>query len=227
MNKLLFSILAIFSVASYGVDQVSDSERIQQGREIVQKYAGQINAATANVAPPSLNTNANSPLFQTPQMSQAGRKDFMDLATGKRRLTKILPKKKDDLMIFVSFSMPPDMLKEYSKQAKEYGAVLVLRGFYQNSLKETQTQALEVNPVGAEWDIAPATYKKFKIDHVPAIVLADSSDQSVLENGCAREGDYLRVDGNISIHQALVVMKQYGNGKLVKSAENLLDSENN
>jgi hypothetical protein len=65
---------------------------------------------------------------------------------------------------------------------------------------------------------------------VPAIILADATDSSgetVLDSSCAsNEVDYLRVDGDVSIHQALVTMKQYGEGKLTKVAESLLELEN-
>jgi type-F conjugative transfer system pilin assembly protein TrbC len=122
--------------------------------------------------------------------------------------------------------LPDVTLRQYSKQAAEYGAVLVLRGLYKNSLEETKLRAFGVNPSGVEWNIAPAAFKKFKVNHVPVIILADAATESALDNGCAKEGDFLRVDGDISMHQALVIMKQEGTGRLVKTAENLLETEN-
>lgn len=225
MNKLSFILMAAFFGVAHAADQASDEDLIRQGKELVKKYSAQVDKASDNPSIPSLNTDANSPLLQQHQSSRAGQKDFMDLATGKKKLSQVSAKK-SELLIFVSFSLPEETLKQYSKQASEYGAVLVLRGFHNNSLQQTKLRALSVNPTGAEWDIAPATFKKFKIDRVPAIVLADATNESVLENGCAKEGDYLRVDGDISVHQSLVIMKQYGKGKLVRESEVLLETEN-
>jgi type-F conjugative transfer system pilin assembly protein TrbC len=174
-----------------------------------------------------LNTENDSPLFKNPDTVdiKTSQSEFMDLATGKKNLSQIA-KKKYDLLIFVSFSMPAEILKEYSKQAKEYGAILVLRGLHKNSLQKTEEQAAEVNPTATEWDIAPATFRKFKIKQVPVIILADATNESVLEDGCAKEGDYLQVDGNVSIHHALALMSIYGNNeKMVKASEMFLESE--
>ena len=225
MNKLYFLVLMIICGGAQA-DQTSDDERIRQGRELVQKLSAKVDQASGQPGSvPSLNVDAGSPLLRQQPHLQDAQKDFMDLATGKKKLSQVAAQKYD-LLIFVSFSMPEETLKQYSKQATEYGAVLVLKGMYKNSVQQTKLQALGVNQAGAEWDIAPATFRKFKIDRVPAIVLADVSTESVLENGCAKEGDYLQIDGEVSLHQALTIMRQYGTGKLVKGAETFLEIEN-
>jgi conjugal transfer pilus assembly protein TrbC len=227
MNKPL-ALMASLVLCGFAqaAQQASDEEMIRQGRELVQKSSARVEQVSNQPAiVPSLNVETDSPLLQRHPYLQDSQKDFMDLATGKKKLSQV-EAKKYDLLIFVSFSLPEESLRQYSKQAVEYGAVLVLRGMRNNSLEQTELQALGVNKAGAEWDIAPATFKKFKIERVPAIVLADASTESVLENGCAKEVDYLRVDGDVSIHHALVLMRQYGAGKLVKGAETFLDIEN-
>jgi type-F conjugative transfer system pilin assembly protein TrbC len=222
-------LLAIFllPIAAWAADSVSDEERIGQGRELVQKYSGKVDAVRAPQGAGAVNLDANSPSLQQFEYSKDAQKDFLDMATGKRTIAQVENKKKFDLMVFISFSLPEETIRQYSRQAAEYGAVLVLRGMHNNSLEQTKIAGAQVNPSGVEWNIAPATFRKFKIDRVPVIVLADAAGASVLEDGCAKESDYLRVDGDVSIHHALVLMKQYGKGGLVKTAENLLETEKN
>ena len=224
MKKLL--LLLLIPILSFAAEQPSDDELIRQGRELVQKQAAKIEAFRARPGDGAVNLDMNSPSLRKFEFSSEAKKDFIDLATGKKKLNQV-GAKKHDLMVFISFSLPDDVIRKYSKQAAEYGAVLVLRGMKENSLQKTKYAGFKVNPSGAEWDIAPATFKKFKIDRVPSIVLADATQVSTLENGCAKEGDYLRVDGEVSIHHALVVMKQYGKGSLAKTAEDILETEKN
>jgi type-F conjugative transfer system pilin assembly protein TrbC len=207
-------------------EQRSNDEMVQQGREIVKKYSDQLNT-TSNVLP-SLNAAEDSPLLMQHRALPSEQKEFMDLVLGRKKYGQVEVKKRTELIIFVSFSMPGDDLIKYSRQAAEYGAVVVMRGMDGNSLEKTKMSILAVNPVGVEWDIAPATFKKFKVEKVPSIVLADTTMSNPVEDGCAKEGDYLRVDGNVSLHQALVLMRQYGDNKrLVDSAKTYLEIENN
>lgn len=221
---LLIALMA--PIAAIAADTVSDEERIRQGRELVEKYSAKANAVRTQPGAGAVNMDSSSPSMKQFEFSKEAQKDFLDLATGKKTLKQVELKKKYDLMIFISFSLPEETLRKYSMQAAEYGAVLVLRGMHHNSLEQTKQEGAKVNPSGVEWDIAPATFRKFKIDRVPSIVLADAAGASVLEDGCAKESEYLRVDGEVSIHHALVLMKQYGKGNLVRTAESILETEN-
>ncbi len=73
--------------------------------------------------------------------------------------------KKDGLRIFVSLSMPKNLLTQYDAIAKKIGAKLVMRGFKNNSFKETikytQKIAIEVDPVA---------FKKFGVTSVPSFI---------------------------------------------------------
>ena len=103
--------------------------------------------------------------------------------------------KKDGLRIFVSFSMPKALLEQYNVISKRIGAKLVMRGFKNNSFKETiqytQKIAIEVDPVA---------FKKFAITSVPSFVLS-SSDK------------FDKLVGNISINYALTKFKDEGDLK--------------
>ncbi len=101
--------------------------------------------------------------------------------------------KKDGLRIFVSLSMPESLLKQYDVIAKKIGAKLVLKGFKNNSFKETikytQKIAIEVDPVA---------FKKFGVTSVPSFVLSDNDK-------------FDKLVGNVSINYALTRFKDEGN----------------
>ncbi len=100
--------------------------------------------------------------------------------------------KKDGLRIFISLSMPKSLLEQYDIIAKQIGAKLVLRGFKDNSFKETikytQKIAIEVDPVA---------FKKFGITSVPSFILSDGNK-------------FDKLIGNVSINYALTRFKDEG-----------------
>ncbi len=108
-----------------------------------------------------------------------------------------------DLMVFVSASMPPETIKNYSRQASEYGAVMVLRGFVKGKMSETRSLVEALNEGGAEWMIQPQAFKLFKVDRVPSIVLSLPTNGSVTEEGCAPESEYIKITGDVGIGPAL------------------------
>lgn len=134
-----------------------------------------------------------------------------------------LPKSSHDLIVFVSFSMPPDILKELARQAKETGAVLVLRGFKDESLVATKQAALIMNQAGAEWDIHPDLFKSFKVTKVPTFAVAAAEASSVLEDGCAPETTYATISGNISIQVALDTIRRRTSRPIATLAEARLE----
>ena len=110
--------------------------------------------------------------------------------------------KKDGLRIFVSLSMPKSLLEQYDSMARKIGAKLVMRGFKNNSFKETikytQKIAIEVDPVA---------FKKFDVTAVPSFVLSNGDK-------------FDKLVGNVSINYALTKFKDEG-GLKGKAAEYL------
>jgi len=121
------------------------------------------------------------------------------------------PKTGSDLMVFVSLTMPEHVIKTLVRQAKDVGAVMVLRGLKGGSWQETWKRLTALNQgIGAEWIIHPEGFKQFKVAKVPTIVLADGRTASVMEDGCAEAGSYAALAGDVSIEQALGIMKVRG-----------------
>lgn len=125
-----------------------------------------------------------------------------------------------DLMIFASLSMPRDVLNKLSRQAKEAGGVVVLRGVLNEGWVATMKEARAINQgAGVAWEINPAMFKKFKVTTVPVFVLADASKIVPSDEGCAPDIAYASVIGEISVEQALNIIKSRGKPEFAKMAE--------
>lgn len=112
-----------------------------------------------------------------------------------KKQSSCLESKKDGLYIFVSLSMSKSLLGQYDQVAKQIEAKLVIRGFKNNSFKETievtQKLAMQVDPVA---------FRKFGITSVPSFVLADNSK-------------FDKLVGNVSIKYALDQFEAQGDLK--------------
>jgi conjugal transfer pilus assembly protein TrbC len=90
-----------------------------------------------------------------------------------------------NLLIFVSFSMPETSLVQWFLQAKKVNAPLIIRGLFNNSLKDTRTRLttfISENNNGVIMD--PRLFSDYQIIEVPAVVVRNTaiflckSDQS-------------------------------------------------
>lgn len=131
--------------------------------------------------------------------------------------------KKGDVIIFASFSMPKQALKELSRQAGEMGAVVVLRGLKDASVDKTRTAAEEVNPTSAGWEVHPELFKTFKVTKVPTFVVANALSGNLLDDGCAPEATYASVSGDISLNAALETIRRRAQPGIAKLAGEKLD----
>jgi conjugal transfer pilus assembly protein TrbC len=127
-----------------------------------------------------------------------------------------------DLFVFVSASMPRSLLQDYARQAKQLGAILVLRGFVEEKQSITRQFIDSNNRAGAEWMIHPEAFNLFQVQAVPSIVLADASAGSVLENGCALPTSYAKISGDVTIYAALDFFKLRSESKFANQAKKLL-----
>ena len=98
--------------------------------------------------------------------------------------------KKEGLRIFVSFSMPKELLASLDQQSKQVGAKLVIRGLKNNSFKETFEFAKSIDGQGIRIDIDPKAFDEFEVTQVPAFVLNQNNQ-------------YDKIVGNVSIVYAL------------------------
>ena len=229
-NKIatLFVLALCASMANADQPLPSDEEMIKQGRDAIGKV-GDLNslmdkaqgtAATTRqqviVPKESVPSTAQSPIYK--ELT----KEFFDTAQ-QNTLTDKSKSGGSELLVFVSFSMPNALLASYSAQAKEAGATIVLRGMVEGSVTKTQLRAAPLDKEFAAWEINPGLFRKFNIKHVPAIVLADSRQAEIVEDGCAIPSSFIYIDGDLSIRQALLLMRSRGSGLMAKDAGKRLE----
>jgi type-F conjugative transfer system pilin assembly protein TrbC len=161
--------------------------------------------------------------------SQVRMEDFTRLsrpgaAQQAAKTTKEVPA---DLMIFVSLSMPANMLEQYAAQAKRFGATLIMRGFVNDRLSDTKVALQRLNKAGAAWQISPEPFIHFKIDKVPAIVVATAESASITEEGCAAPETFTAVFGDMSVHAALDHMSLRATKPIAEMAKARLVADRN
>ena len=157
-------------------------------------------------------------------VSKATREQFEKLARGSTPVAiPRVRKGESDLIIFVSLSMPKEMLMSYAKQAKRFGGVLMMRGFVDDKLSATRDAVDRLNAAGVEWQINPEPFKKFKVAKVPSIVLASAEEEaSVTKDGCATPDAFTMVSGDIQVYDALDKMKVRAQPKIASLARQIL-----
>lgn len=133
------------------------------------------------------------------------------------RTANTIPAEAESLLLFISFSMPADVIREYSRQAQATGATLVLRGNYQGqTVRKTTEVAQHLNAGGAGWIINPELYTGYKIDAVPALVLSRTNLEAD-EEGCFPLGSYAAVFGEISIIGSLEKIARDATDPVIRS----------
>jgi conjugal transfer pilus assembly protein TrbC len=146
----------------------------------------------------------NFPNVQAPAVSGV---DIEALAKRYEQRSEAL--KTDDLMIFVSFSMPADSLKRILGQANKVGAAVVLNGFRGNSFKDTASAVKGLGVPSGNVIVNPNAFTKYRIRAVPAVVLTKGSsiDQTDAD-GCALPDTFVSVAGDVSLDYALENISQ-------------------
>ncbi len=102
----------------------------------------------------------------------------------------------ENILIFISFSMPKECLKNLYEESKVTGAALILRGLKNNSFKETADIIKELEIVA---QIDPELFEKYQIRTVPTFVLIDQEEPVVLK-------------GNVTLSYAKAKFKEINKG---------------
>lgn len=96
-----------------------------------------------------------------------------------------------EVLIFVSFSMPDKALQDYYLSAQKYKARLIIRGLKNNSFQETKEK---IKDLGISVDIDPNLFEEYQISKVPTIVVVEKEQVK-------------KVTGHISLAMGLEVME--------------------
>lgn len=117
---------------------------------------------------------------------------------------KAQARKRDDLMVFASFTMPAESLQRLVRQANRVGATVVFNGFKDNSMKATAAAINALGEAGGNVIVNPNAFAKYQIAAVPTVVLATpAAFEQVDENGCALPDHYAAIAGDVSLDYAL------------------------
>lgn len=109
-----------------------------------------------------------------------------------------------DLMVFVSFSMPPESLERIVVQSEKTGARIVFRGFKGDKMMEMSKHVAKlIGERRVEVSVNPPAFTQFKITQVPALVIALPTASEGMDNGCAQATRYVKVTGDVGQDYAL------------------------
>jgi len=122
-----------------------------------------------------------------------------------KEATSKAAKDSNELMVFVSLSMPPATLKRIGEQAKKAGAIVVFRGLKYGLRKGAWADSMNaLKPIadtGADVQINPELFERFHIQVVPTLVVASSAPEGCQGNQC--EAGSVAVVGDVSMDFAL------------------------
>ena len=109
------------------------------------------------------------------------------------------------LMVFISFSLSDATLKRLVEQAEAAGAVLLLRGLEQQSLRQTTEHARRlIAGHQVAWQIDPRAFKQYGVQQAPTFVLSRSgAGGGCGAQQCAGDDGFLAVAGDVSLDYAL------------------------
>ncbi|EAB7503678.1 TPA: type-F conjugative transfer system pilin assembly protein TrbC [Salmonella enterica] len=118
-------------------------------------------------------------------------------------------------LVFVSFSMPPDELKQRVQDAAALNIPVVIRGMVNGDMRATANAVAglvkESNTGGVQID--PTTFRKYNITAVPVLIVT-----------CGNQGDQVdRLQGDLMLHQALKRVAEEGD--CAQTAKSLLGEE--
>ena len=114
----------------------------------------------------------------------------------------------DTLRIFISLAMPEPSLRLLVAQAARSGAVLVMRGLHQDSMRATLAAITPlIGETRVNWVIDPPAFERHGITLVPAFVLAaQPAAPDTCAPHCPGPVEALQIAGDVSLEYALEAM---------------------
>lgn len=139
------------------------------------------------------------------------------------------------MMVFVSLTMPDQVLKTLIKQADQLNIPVMIRGFYADDFQKTITRIADLlgvdlknkntqaKPTGGI-AISSEHFKHFNITEVPAFVLIEPNRLTQgTHNITAEEFDVLT--GNLSLIDAIDIFKQKASSHLQPVIQSIADKQ--
>lgn len=119
-----------------------------------------------------------------------------------------LPKNEENLMIFISLSMPKEALVKLAKQAQATNALLVMRGVEGGISKGNWPRAMAalkpISDTGAAVVIHPDYFKQYQVKQVPTFVLVSNKQSLMASCDSSASCDLkLQASGDVSLDYVL------------------------
>ena len=116
-----------------------------------------------------------------------------------------LPPQEPGLRIFVTLDMPQGSLRRLVDQAERAGAVLVLRGLKNQSMRQTVAAVSELlGQRRAGWVIDPEAFERYGIEAAPTFLLTMGEDAPPCSaTTCTVPRPFVSVSGDVSLDYAL------------------------
>ena len=138
-----------------------------------------------------------------------------------------LSETRNHLYVFVSYSMPEDMIRAYAREALWSGATLIIKGFeegetFKDFMRDKGLKLINNQGLTSSLQIDPKLFESFAVDYVPTIVLSKEDYTSfcepsgvklhpsnVTEKCKERPSDsYVKISGSVTLDYALEQFSQ-------------------
>lgn len=119
----------------------------------------------------------------------------------------------DEVIVFMSLSMPETSWRQWSRQAARIGTSMVLRGVSGGGLTSTVSRIAARRPQdGAGAGIDPRLFRLFRIGSVPAVAVVPGGVPACVSPGCSQDPPPAHdlVTGNIGLDGALEAIAREG-----------------
>tara|TARA_B100002049_G_scaffold229110_1_gene204318 strand:+ start:55685 stop:56710 length:1026 start_codon:yes stop_codon:yes gene_type:complete len=138
-----------------------------------------------------------------------------------------LSETRNHLYVFVSYSMPEDMIRAYAREALWSGATLIIKGFeegetFKDFMRDKGLKLINNQGLTASLQIDPKLFESFAVDYVPTIVLSKEDYASFCEPSGIRlhasnvtekckerpSDSYVKISGSVTLDYALEQFEQ-------------------
>ena len=104
----------------------------------------------------------------------------------------------------VSFSIPKESLDRIIDDAQQFHAALVFRGIVNNNMNDMRHALFKIlKGRKVTIYIDPPLFDHFNISYVPTIVIGNRLDNKLLESGCAKPDNFIKITGDVTLRYAL------------------------
>ncbi len=193
--------LALLTVSAILLVQHASAEtELEHSNRVLKEVSGQF-AVQNRPSAPNLNNFPQPQVKASPsEMAQQFRQS---------PIVPIAPASSYDLMIFVSFSMPRESLQRIVEQSEKTGARIVFRGFKGDKMAEMSKEVAQlIGTHRVEVATNPPQFTQFRIDLVPALVIAQSNAGEQMDSGCAQAARFVKVTGDVGQDYALDLIER-------------------